>query len=87
MSLRGFGRNRGNLECVNNGCRLPHFVRNDRKKYTILVFILFAHLNFYLNNSQYLTPFIKMTIYNFSAGPACLPDPVLSAAGEAAKDT
>ena len=27
-----------------------------------------------------------MTIYNFSAGPACLPDPVLSAAGEAAKE-
>ena len=27
-----------------------------------------------------------MTIYNFSAGPACLPDPVLNAAGEAAKE-
>jgi len=27
-----------------------------------------------------------MTIYNFSAGPACLPDPVLSAAGESAKE-
>ena len=27
-----------------------------------------------------------MTIYNFSAGPACLPDSVLRAAGEAAKE-
>ncbi len=27
-----------------------------------------------------------MKTYNFSAGPACLPDPVLSAAGEAAKE-
>ena len=27
-----------------------------------------------------------MRTYNFSAGPACLPDPVLSAAGEAAKE-
>ena len=51
-----------------------------------LVFLYLVQANFSLCFSIYFNTYIKMNIYNFSAGPACLPDPVLIAAGEAAKE-